>query len=268
MCSCAARPAGRTASRATSVRAAASAANPAWLSTPPNTRGTCARNRDGLIASNNGGQCWVCTVFDLLKPLHTGLLRCTSCLAKSPLADPNPFGCIGHWGMAVEAHVYSAANFRVKRRLQSASVNVSTLHFRTIQPRKCLCDRSNTDGFHCFIFNRKQQELKKAALLADKQSAGGVLGARKKKRKLPLLQSQNSAADAVENDDTESNRAASLTEEPSPAKVAKKDGSTEEQKLAATHHPPREFSDLDRKRDVHNQMCDHGRLSLLVMVFW
>ena len=79
-----------------------------------------------------------------------------------------------------------------------------------------------------FVY-RKQQEMKKAASLADKQSNSGPIGAKKKKRKLSLLQ-----AGGVSGVSTTENSAESTTppDGTSPAKIAKKEGSTEEQKPA------------------------------------
>ena len=70
--------------------------------------------------------------------------------------------------------------------------------------------------------------MKKAASLADKQANGGPMGTKKKKRKLSLLQTTGSGGGTIEN----SIEATTPPDGTSPAKIAKKEGSTEEQKPA------------------------------------
>ena len=65
--------------------------------------------------------------------------------------------------------------------------------------------------------------------MADKQGNAGLLGAKKKKRKLSLLQGTSGCGPVP----TENSVGAESTTPPdgtSPAKIAKKEGSTEEQK--------------------------------------
>ena len=71
--------------------------------------------------------------------------------------------------------------------------------------------------------------MKKAASMAEKQGNAGLLGAKKKKRKLSLLQAPSGGGpNPTENSVGAEN--VTTPEGTSPAKIAKKEGSTEEQK--------------------------------------
>ena len=71
--------------------------------------------------------------------------------------------------------------------------------------------------------------MKKAASMADKQGNGGLLVAKKKKRKLSLLQGP-SGGGPNPTEKIVGGESATPPDGASPAKIAKKEGSTEEQK--------------------------------------